>query len=313
MTWDVLITCPQLQASIGLYRDLLLQRGVQIELPQLVQQLNESQLLEIIDRFDGVIAGDDEFTGRVLEAGNRLKVISRWGIGMDAVNLDVAHKLDIRVMNTPDVFSDEVADIVMGYLILLSRKLHRLDQSVRSGGWANIQGISLRDKTLGVIGVGNIGCQVSRRAHVAGMTILGHDIFPPPPEVVEETGLRVCTLDELLESSDFISLNCNLTAVNRHMIGAKEFEIMKTGVYLINVARGPLIDEQALIYSLDSGKVAGAALDVFEQEPLPSDSRLRSFGNCIFGTHNASNSYEAVLRTNQMSIDNLLGVLEGQF
>ncbi len=310
MKWRVLITCPQLQGSIDRHRASFAQRGVEIELPPLVQQLGEAELLEIIDRFDGVIAGDDEFTAKVLEKGKRLKVIAKWGVGVDSIDLDAARRLGIRVSNTPNMFADEVADVVMGYIILLTRQLHKLDQSVRSGSWMKIRGTSLSGKTVGVIGIGSIGQAVVRRAQVAGMSSIGYDVAPVPNSFVQETGLLVVDLKELLHNSDFISLNCNLTPENRHMLGPNEFALMKTGVYIINTARGALIDEAALVQALREGKVAGAALDVFEQEPLPLDSPLREFDNCIFGTHNSSNTMEAVMRVNEITIRNLLDGLE---
>lgn len=311
MKWRVLITCPQLQRTIDHYRDLFAEQGIEIELPHVIQQLSESELLEIIDRYDGVIAGDDEFTARVLEKGRLLKIIVKWGIGMDAIDLEAAKRLGIRVVNTPGVFADEVADVVMGYIILLARQLHKLDQSVRTGGWAKIQGISLRGKTLGVIGVGSIGRAVVRRAIVAGMSVVGHDIAPVPTAFVQETGLCLVEFNELLRTSDFISFNCNLTPSNRHMLGPREFALMKRGVYIVNTARGALIDEAALVQALREGKVAGAALDVFENEPLPLESPLRQFDNCIFGTHNSSNTREAVMRVNELAIRNLLDGLGG--
>ena len=310
MKWNVLITCPQLQRTINLYRAFFAEHGIEIELPHVVQKLSESPLLEIIDRFDGVIAGDDEFTARVLEKGKRLKVITKWGVGMDAIDLEAAKRLGIRVYNTPDVFSDEVADVVMGYIILLARQLHKLDQSVRNGGWMKIQGVSLRGKTLGVIGVGSIGRAVVRRAVATGMSVVGYDIAPIPALFVRETGLRPVEFEELLQTSDFISLNCSLTSSNWHMLGPREFALVKTGVYIVNTSRGALIDESSLIKALREGKVAGAALDVFEEEPLSLNSPLRQFENCIFGAHNSSNTHEAVMRVNELAIRNLLEGLE---
>ena len=310
MKWNVLITCPQLHQTINHYRALFAEHGIQIELPHVVQKLSESELLEIIDRFDGVIAGDDEFTARVLEKGKRLKVIAKWGVGVDAVDIEAANRLGIRVSNTPDVFSDEVADVVVGYIILLARQLHKLDQSVRSGDWLKIQGVSLRDKTLGVIGVGSIGRAVVRRAVAAGMSVVGYDIASIPASFIRETELHSVEFEELLQTSDFISLNCSLTSSNWHMLGSSEFALMKTPVYIVNASRGSLIDETALIKALREGKVAGAALDVFEQEPLSPNSPLRQFENCIFGTHNSSNTHEAVMRVNELAIHNLLEGLE---
>lgn len=301
----VLISCPHLQKTIHHYTDKFAEHGIEIELPYMVQQLTEPELLEMIDRFDGVIAGDDHFTAKVLRKGSRLKVIAKWGIGLDAIDLEAAERLGIKIFNTSDVFADEVADVVMGYIILLSRKLHKLDESVRNNGWLQIQGRSLRGKQLGVIGIGSIGKAVVCRAKAAGMDVTGYDIKEIPAVFIEKTGLRPLGLDVLLQTSDFISLNCNLTKDNHHMLGVREFEMVKDGIYIVNTSRGPLIDEAALFDALSTGKVAGAALDVFEREPLPSDSPLREFDNCIFGTHNSSNTIEAVLRVNQMAIQNL--------
>lgn len=311
MTWKVLVTCPHLQKTIDLYRERLAQQGIEVEVPPVVQQLSEAELLEIIERFDGVIAGDDPFTAKVLEKGKRLKIVAKWGIGMDAIDQEAAKKLGIQVKNTPDVFPNEVADVVVGYLVMLSRQLHQLDRTVRRGEWLQIQGQSLQGKTLGVIGIGSIGRAVVRRGIMLGMSVIGYDVMPVSQAFANETGMKAVDLEELLQAADFISLNCNLTADNQHMLSRRQFELMKPKVQIINTARGALIDERALVEALDSGKVAGAALDVFEEEPLPSESPLRRFDNCIFGTHNSSNTKEAVLRVNEMAIQNLLEALEG--
>lgn len=306
MKYRVLVTCPQLQRSIDQYRDTFSRHGIEVEAPPVVQQMSESELLRIIDGFDGVIAGDDPFTSQVLEKGTRLKAIAKWGIGVDAIDLDAARRFGILVSNTPDVFSDEVADVVMGYIILLARQLHRLDRAVRDGAWLKVPGVSLRGKTLGVVGVGSIGRAVTLRAVAAGMVPIGYDISLPPDEFQRHSGIRMLALDQILSESDFISLNCNLTDRNRRMLGPRQFAVMKPGVYIVNTARGALIDETALAAGLREGRVAGAALDVFEREPLPPDSPLREFDSCIFGTHNSSNTGEAVQRVNRLAIRNLL-------
>lgn len=313
MSLKVLISCPHLQRTIDNYRDLFSQNGVEIDLPEVDQNLSETDLVKIIAQYDGVIAGDDIFSEKVLLHASKLKVISKWGVGVDSIDLEAAKRLGIRVLNTPNVFGDEVADLVIGYIILLSRKMHLIDRTVRNGLWkdAQIRGISLRGKTLGVIGVGSIGKAVVERAKALGMITLGYDVYPISESFVKQTGLKQVTLTELLQNADFISLNCNLTLENKHMLGRKEFDMMKSPVYIINTARGALIDESSLIQALTKGKVAGAALDVFEHEPLPDESPLRQFENCIFGAHNSSNTYEAVLRTNELAIKNLLTGLSG--
>ncbi len=312
MKWRVLVTSPPMLQTIDRYSDWFKKHEIEIELPRVTQQMEESQLLEIIEGFDGVIAGDDPFTARVLVKGKRLRVIAKWGVGVDAIDLEAAKGLGIQVFNTPNVFGDEVADVVMGYMILLARKLHKLDQSVREGGWLKVQGVSLRSKSLGVIGLGSVGRSVVRRGTAAGMSALGYDLAPVPRRFIRETGLRLVSFQELLESSDFISINCNLTPDNYHMISTQEFDLMKPGVYIINTARGALIDEAALFQALSDSKVAGAALDVFEKEPLPPDSQFHRFDNCILGTHNSSNTLEAVLRVNEVVLQNLLKGLGNQ-
>lgn len=305
MTHKVLITCPQLQKTIDGYRSAFADHDVEIDLPDIEQQLSEAELLDIIDHYDGVIAGDDPFTARVLEKGTRLKTLARWGVGVDGVDLDAAKQLGILVTNTPGVFSDEVADVVMGYIILLARGIHKLDTSVRNGSWLKIQGTTLSGKTIGVIGVGNIGQAVIDRSVAFGMTPIGYDVIAPSREFAERTGTEMVEFKDLLSVADFVSLNCNLTTDNRHMLSREQFAQMKDGAYVINCSRGALIDEVALVEVLNSRKLAGAALDSFETEPLPLDSELRQFDNCILGTHNGSNTVEAVLRVNELTIANL--------
>jgi D-3-phosphoglycerate dehydrogenase / 2-oxoglutarate reductase len=315
MTRHVLISCLHLQRQIDRYLPVFRKNNISIETPPIDQQMRENDLLHIIDRFDGVIAGDDEFTGTVLKQAKKLKVISKWGVGIDGIDLEEAARWGICVKNTPGVFSDEVADVVTGYIILLSRRLHEIDRRVRSGEWNATQmpGISLSGKTLGVIGVGNIGREVCRRAAALRMNILGHDFYSPPQPFMQETKTHMVSLDELISSSDFISLNCNLTKENLHLLNNEMFLKMKRGVFIINTSRGGLIDEAALADALQKGIVAGAALDVFEKEPLPDNSPLRTFDSCIFGCHNSSNTKEAVERVNELAINNLIeGLTNGK-
>ncbi|GAB7016826.1 phosphoglycerate dehydrogenase [Methanogenium cariaci] len=308
MNYKVLISCPHLQRTIENYLPLFEKNNIELVIPQIEQNLSEKELLEIIDQYDGVIAGDDVFSEQVLAKASKLKVISKWGIGLDAIDLEAAKRLGIQVSNTPNVFGDEVADLVIGYIIMLSRNMHHINSLVRKGCWkeAQIRGQSLRGKTLGVIGVGSIGRAVIERAKAMGMNLIGYDVYPISDAFINETGMIQTSLEELLINSDFISLNCNLTEDNKHMIGKTEFELMKNQVHIINTARGGLIDEKYLLEALHSGKVAGAALDVFECEPLPLENSLHEFNNCIFGAHNSSNTYEAVMRTNDLAIDNLM-------
>ena len=279
---------------------------LQVDIPPVVQQLNEAELLEIIDQYDAVIAGDDEFTERVIDRATRLRVISKWGVGIDNIDMDAARARGIRVTNTPGTFADEVADVVIGYLIMLARQLHRVDAGVRTGEWPKIEGMSLAGKTLTIVGLGSIGSAVARRGLAMRMRVTGFEIARVQRDAAQAMGVEVGDLETILPAADVVSLNCPLTAENRHMLSDPEFGRMRRGVLLVNTARGPLIDEPALVRALERGQVAGAALDVFEVEPLPADSPLRTFENVLLGAHNSSNTAEAARRVSDYAVRNLL-------
>jgi len=305
-TARVLITCPQLQNSIDEYRTSLSRQGIEILLPPVVQQLSEAELIELLPGVDGIIVGDDPLTSKVLARADRLKVISKWGVGIDNIDLRAAAQAGIRVTNTPGMFGDEVADVVIGYLILLARQLHRIDERVRSGEWAKIEGISLAGRKLGIVGLGAIGQAVAQRAIAMGMDLIGSEIVETNAATASRIGVRITERAELLREADVVSLNCPLTEDNHHMIDADALLTMKRGAWIINTARGPLIDEDALVDALRTGQIGAASLDVFEIEPLPMDSPLRRFDNVILGAHNSSNTAGAVRRTSLRAIENLL-------
>lgn len=301
-----LLTCPNMIATLESCRDDLDAAGIDIIMPELEQQLSEDALIELLPGVEGVIAGDDPFTRSVLEAGEQLRVISKWGIGVDNIDLSAAAELGVIVTNTPGAFDHEVADICVGYMIMLAREVHLIDRGVRAGGWPKPIGRSLAGRTLGIVGLGGIGAQVARRALVMGMEVVAHDADPSRRLVAEDIGVRMVDLSPVFERADVLSLNCPLTPATRHLIDRAAFEVMQPGVHLINTARGHLVNEEHLIEALATGHVGAAALDVFEREPLPPESPLRRFENVILGSHNASNTRDAVERVNQRAIQNLL-------
>jgi phosphoglycerate dehydrogenase-like enzyme len=234
-----------------------------------------------------------------------LKVISKWGTGIDSIDTSAASKLGVRVYNTPNAFTDAVADTALGYIICFARRLPWMDQDIRRGLWAKPDAVSLKECVLGVVGVGNIGKAVIRRARAFGMTTLGTDPVPPPASFIAETGLRLVPLRTLLEEADFVSLHCDLNPTSWRLIGRDELAVMRPSAYLINTARGPLIDEPALIEALSERRIAGAALDVFEVEPLPAHSPLRAIARCLLAPHNANSSLAARRRVHESTIANL--------
>lgn len=311
MKYNVLISCPHLQKTFSHYSHLFEINQIIPTLPPVEQQFSEPELLKIIEKFDGAIIGDDEFTSTVLKSAKNLRIISKWGVGIDNVDLEEAARLGIVVKNTPGMFSEEVADVVLGYCILLARKLHIIDRKVRSGSWPHITGFSLQGKKIGIVGMGNIGRAIAKRAYAIGMNILGFDVISPPNEFIANYHINMTNIEHLFQMSDIITLNCNLTSENHHFLNTKTFSQMKKGVSIINCARGGLIDEHALVQALEDGTVSGAALDVFEDEPLPEMNPLRKYDNCIFGSHNSSNTHEAIMRTNEVAIQNVIEVLHG--
>ena len=302
----VLVTCPQLQRTIHEHDAAFAAVGIEVIVPPVIQQLTEEELIELLPGVDGIIVGDDPLTDRVLRRADRLRIISKWGVGIDNIDLGAAADLGIGVMNTPGMFGDEVADVVIGYLILLARRLHQIDAAVRAGTWAKVEGVSLAGRTMGVVGLGAIGRSVAERGLALRMRVVGSEVFEPNAVTAEQLGVVIVDRATLLREADVVSLNCPLTAENRHMVDASAIESMKRGAWIINTARGPLIDEAALMEALASGQVGAAALDVFEVEPLPMDSPLRAFDNVILGAHNSSNTLEAVRRTSAKAIENLV-------
>jgi D-3-phosphoglycerate dehydrogenase len=309
MTWRVLISAPYFLLVIEEFRARLESADVEIVKMPVGERLSETDLLPIVGTIDGAICGDDQFTAVVLEQAGRLKVISKWGTGIDSIDRDAAARLGIRVCNTENAFTDAVADTTLGYILSFARGLPWMDQEVRRGLWTKPELISLRECTLGIVGVGNIGKAVARRARSFGMTVIGNDRKQIEDSFIRETGLSVLSLHELLPQADFVSLHCDLNPTSFHLIGPAELKLMKASACLINTSRGAVVDEAALVEALRGDKISGAALDVFEVEPLPSGSPLRQLPNCLLAPHNANSSPEARRRVHEATIENLLQVL----
>lgn len=304
------MTCRHLQKHFTVLKPQYDALGVEALVPDFKgQQLDAAAMRGLITDMDAVIAGDDLIDSSVIEAGKagRLKAIIKWGVGTDSIDKTAAARLGVPVFNTPGVFADEVADLAMALLLGVMRRTHLMNTAIRAGAWTRLEGRTLAGKTAGVIGLGSIGQGIARRVQAFGMRVIGYDVRAVTPE--EAPGVRQAPLEAVLRESDAILLACNLTPENRHMLGGAAFAAMKPGVVLINVSRGPLIDEAALAAALASGVVAGAGLDVFEVEPLPADSPLREFDQCVFTAHAGSSTEEAIARINQMTSDILFHVL----
>lgn len=304
--WKVMVSAPYMQPGIERFMPVFEDNGIEILLPPVNERLGEDELLALIEDIDGVICGDDRFTREVMEKARNLKVIVKWGTGIDSIDRDAARQLDIPVYNTPNAFTNPVADSVLGYILSFARRIPWSTVEMREGLWEKKPCVALRECTLGVIGVGNIGKAVIRRAVAFGMKALGNDIVEIDQGFLRETGTEMVSKDVLLKRSDFVTLNCDLNPASFHLIGEETLALMKPTACIVNTARGPVIDEDALISALRQKRIAGAALDVFENEPLPLDSPLRKMGNCLIAPHNANSSPGAWEHVNQNSIRLLL-------
>lgn len=301
----ILVTCPPMLRMIDNFRPLFESKGIELSAPNVVQTLSVEELKVLVPQHDGWIIGDDPATREVFEAGKagKLKAAVKWGIGVDNVDFAACKDLNIPIINTPNMFGGEVADIAVGYVIGLARQTFLIDRGVRAGQWPKPAGISLSGKNVALLGFGDIGRNVAKRLLACGMNIQAYD-----PYYSEHAGLEEVvpmTWPQGLETADFIVITCALTASSRHMLNEETLAIAKEGVRVVNVARGPIIDEAALIRALASGKVHSAALDVFEEEPVPAASPLREHPLCILGSHNASNTSDAVVRTSHIAIEKL--------
>lgn len=303
----ILLTAPYMIPFLDRFRPVFAHYGLEVIVPEVHERMEEEDLLRYAGQFDGTICGDDRYTARVLEAcAPRLKVIAKWGTGIDSIDKAAAERLGIRVYRTPNAFTLPVADTVMGYILAFARNIPWMDRAMKAGRWEKIQGRSLSECTLGVIGVGDIGKAVLRRARAFGMRLLGNDIVEVDHVFLAEVGAGMVPLERLLAEADFISLNCDLNPTSYHLINRETLRLVKPGAVLINTARGPVVDEAALVEALQEGRLGGAALDVFEVEPLPEDSPLLRMDNVLLAPHNANSSPAAWERVHWNTLRNLL-------
>jgi D-3-phosphoglycerate dehydrogenase len=300
--------------SLGRFRPVLDRHGLDLIIPEVQERLEEAEILKYAGQFDGAVCGDDRYTARALEACvPRLKVISKWGTGVDSIDAAACERLGVKLCRTPNAFTLPVADTVMGYILAFARRQPWMDKAVKAGIWNKIPGRSLSECTLGIIGVGNIGKALVRRARAFGMNLLGNDIVEIDHVFLAETGLKMVDLENLLKQSDFVSVNCDLNPTSLRLINLRTLSLMKPEAVLINSARGAIVEETALVAALQSGRIAGAALDVFEVEPLPVESPLVKMDNVLLAPHNANSSPAAWERVHWNTIRNLLEGLEIKF
>jgi len=274
---------------------------------------SEEELSHEIKKMDGILMTSKvRMTQKVIDAGGRLKVISKYGVGVDTIDVEYATKRGILVCYTPGVNSDAVAEHTFGLILATLRKIPQSMASLKKGGWREEKflGEELTGATVGIIGFGNIGFRLAKKLAGFEIRLLVYDPYVPN-ERIEKAGGEKVDLSDLLRQSEIVSLNLALTSETFHLIGENELRQMKSTSYIINTARGPLLDEKALYRALQEGWIAGAGLDVFEEEPAKMDNPLFSLDNVVVTPHLGGSTYKARKRLVIMAVENLLRVLKG--
>lgn len=271
----------------------------------------EEEMIALLDGIDAVLADIDPFTARVLARADRLKVISRPGVGYDAIDVDAATSRGVAVCTTPGSNRHSVAELALAMILQCGRKIMENEAEVRRGGWTRVVGRELAGGTVGIVGLGTIGKEVAQRARAFEMRVLAHDPVQDQ-QFAEEHQVAFVSLDQLLQESDYVSLHVLLNERTRHLIDAERLAMMKPTAYLINTSRGPIVDEDALYQVLKEKRIAGAALDVFTQEPLPVESPLRELDNVYLYPHLAGSTQEVFRSSGLTAAENAIRVLQGR-
>ncbi len=292
---------------------VLQESGLDIELVRL-NAFTPEELIPVVKDADGLIVQWAKITRDIIQSLEKCKVISRYGIGVDMVDLAAAGECGIPVCNVPDYCIEEVSAHTMSFLLMLNRHIMIHHNHVKSGKWGGVSGGPpgrLSSQTLGVIGMGNIGRAVVQKARCLGLRVLVYDPYVRS-EQAADLGIELVNLDTLLQQSDYVSLHCPLTDETRHLINKERLEMMKPTAYLINMARGPIVDQPALYQALVDGKIRAAALDVLEKEPPDPDDPLFKLDNVIFTPHTSSWSAQSFVQLRQETARNVVIVLKGE-
>ncbi len=307
----ILLTTTSYQDIAGPHHELLESTGVEIVRER--GPLPEAKMLELVGDFDAILCGDDQITRAVLEkAAPRLKILSKYGIGVDKIDVKAATEMGIPLSFCPGVNHTTVAEHTFALLLALVRNLVEIANATRAGNWKRLTGHEIMGKTIGIVGLGRIGKEVAIRAKAFGMTVIAYDVYWDEAFATSHGITRVSGVEEIFEKSDVISLHTNLTPETRDMVRAETIATMKDGVIILNCSRGEVVHTADLAAALESGKVGGYGADVLDEEPPPVDHPLLKAKNCIVTSHIGSRTYESVQRQAMMAAQNLLHLLRGE-
>ena len=280
-----------------------LPKNLKFKFLNIPQALNAKRLKKIIKNYHGLICGDDEVNRDVLKKAENLKVISKWGTGLDSIDIKECKNKKVEVFNTAGAFTESVAQLALAFILIFSRDVFKTHLEIKKNRWPKFEGSLLKKKTLGIIGLGKIGSKLADYGQIFKMKIIFYDTKK------KKSNYEQVSLDFLLRNSDYICLCCDLNKTSFELLGLSDFKKVKRNASLINIARGKLIRESELIVALRKGYFRNVALDVFENEPLKKNNFLRKFSRVVLSSHNAFNTEENVKKVNINTLNNLIKIL----
>jgi D-3-phosphoglycerate dehydrogenase len=310
MSFRVLSTSPTFGHYVAEPVDYLKNRGYSVDLIPRGKKFSEEEMIRIMADYDAAIVGVEKMTAAVIQAAKKLRIIAKHGAGVDNIDVEAATARGIVVTSAPGTNSDSVADLTLGLFLSLARRIPFADQSIRTGGWPRLVGFQLFKKVLGIIGLGDIGKRVAKRAAGFEMSVNAYDVVRDDA-FARQWGITYLPLDELLASADFISIHVPSIPATLKMIGERELRLMKKEAFLVNISRGDVVDEEALCRVLKERGIQGAALDVFSSEP-PKESPLFALDNVVLSPHMGAYTYEALRETGMICAKGITDLLEGK-
>ncbi len=308
MGYNVLVTPRSFGKNNPKPIEMLKEKGCEVIMNPYGRIMTEEEIICEIAEADAIIIGVDPLNSNVLKHAKKLRVIAKYGVGTDNIDMAYARQADILVTKTMGANADAVADFAMALLLAAARKVVSIDKGCRNLNWRKITTVDMWGKTLGLIGLGSIGKGVAQRASGFNMKVLAYDIYQDEA-YAKANHIEYVSLERLLKESDFISLHLPLTEGTKKLISYKEFDLIKDKAVIVNTARGGVIDEEALLWALKEHKIWGAGIDVFEEEP-PNNQELLTLDNIILGSHCAASTYEAIDNMGMMAAQNIIKCLE---
>ncbi len=310
MVYKVLSTSPTFGYYVSEPVEYLKNHGCAIELTPQTKKLSEEEIIHKVTDLDAMIVGIEKITEKVIAAAQKVKIISKHGAGVDNIDMNAASSKGIVVTSAPGANSDAVADLTVGLFLAVARKIPFADRSIREGAWPRVVGVQLSGKVLGIIGLGQIGKKVARRASGFDMKVLAYDIIKDE-EFAFKNGITYTSMEEIFSQCDYISLHIPLMPSTQHLIGEKELGRMKKDTILVNISRGNIVDEEALYQALKTGRIRGASLDVFAREPADKANPLLALDNFIATPHMGGYTSEALRETGMICVRDIVSMLEG--